>query len=1087
MSEERNDADLLERSKAGDRDALGTLVERYRDRVYRTCLRVLLRPDLAEDAGAEAFRKMIQGLHRCREEHMFKAWLLKIAYHTAIDLLRRESREKVKAEAWVLDARKGSPSAPDERTLEILSMEVDALPQEERTAVSLHYFEEMSQRDVGQVMDCSHVTVQNRIKSALGKLQTRLAARGISCSLVALEGWMPKIPLPTASGNFAAILHQIVSSCPLAAGATSASLAKGLVAAKGIAMTKKTTVLTVAPLLLLASAIGIGALMVLAADWNPFGEDERALSLIPADSEGGSGFSEDRPGEGASEKASQGEEPSSAAGAGTAGETESDLPAGFPPARWGALVGKVSDARTGEPVAGCRVSFHPLGRRGKTLARVEKGWPTSTTTGPAGEYRLPVPGGVEIGIRFESETHQSDYLVGYKVEAKKERRVDITLQERDASIAGIVTWADGGVPVQGVRVQAYWGEKETGWWTDGFELAMARIRGGKTVTGEDGGFALPIAPGKYEVHIDHPRCKDYRSGMFLVRSRERKVLTIPLELLPSAERELKIEGTVTDHDSGNPLQDVTVSYRYWEGVEDRELSTRTDAKGKFVIATPANVSISLLFNKPGYEEESWIVDDMNEETYRWPSVTLIRSEAGVGKGKCLIRGVVRHSITREPLEGIELGAYRSFGRTDYLGWFTDRGGRFRMDFGLYQDKDQDTNQVFISAVGFRKYISEKITLGKGQTHFLEIWLEPERTVIHGTVTVAGDEGPIRGAEVLLMGRHGSPRRRILADGKGRFEIEVIPGECSLQVRAPGYGRVTRSFALRGGETKTVDFSLKKTAAKITGRVIDAKTKKGIPGARVDFGQEGTGFSSDRFALTDGTGRFEYGTQPGEYLAMARKEGYRPSGIPKFQVSDIEAKTVEIFLHARSVRLTGRVLDGKTGKKITYLDFCFVPESMDGSEVPLFDHAEYLDVSLEESESFELRVASGRFKVYLYHEGYLPYRKEVFIPDKKAFHYDILLTPLPEKTAAIRGTVLFGDSGKPAAKARIHLTYMDSSLPNSSADDDGRFHVKVPPGSIEVHVYAVDPASKKRYSASLVVETHHGETHELEIKVLPKKR
>lgn len=86
-----DEQELIERSKAGDADAFGELVWRYRDTVYTLAVR-LVGPDLAGDVAQEALIRAWRAMPRFRGEAAFSTWLHRITVNTAWTLRKRAAR-----------------------------------------------------------------------------------------------------------------------------------------------------------------------------------------------------------------------------------------------------------------------------------------------------------------------------------------------------------------------------------------------------------------------------------------------------------------------------------------------------------------------------------------------------------------------------------------------------------------------------------------------------------------------------------------------------------------------------------------------------------------------------------------------------------------------------------------------------------------------------------------------------------------------------------------------------------------------------------------------------------------------------------
>ncbi|MEW6744037.1 MAG: sigma-70 family RNA polymerase sigma factor [Planctomycetota bacterium] len=86
---------LVRRAVAGDRLAFCVLTERYHNRMVRYLKRMVRDLHLAQDLAQEVFLRAYESLHRLEHVGSFRAWLFRIAFHIAIDHLRRRPRRQV--------------------------------------------------------------------------------------------------------------------------------------------------------------------------------------------------------------------------------------------------------------------------------------------------------------------------------------------------------------------------------------------------------------------------------------------------------------------------------------------------------------------------------------------------------------------------------------------------------------------------------------------------------------------------------------------------------------------------------------------------------------------------------------------------------------------------------------------------------------------------------------------------------------------------------------------------------------------------------------------------------------------------------
>jgi len=89
ITSETPDAELVQRAKAGELDAFETLTTRYEQRVYSLALRMLRQEQDAEDVTQQAFLSALENLKGFRGEASFSTWLLRIASHAALKVIRK--------------------------------------------------------------------------------------------------------------------------------------------------------------------------------------------------------------------------------------------------------------------------------------------------------------------------------------------------------------------------------------------------------------------------------------------------------------------------------------------------------------------------------------------------------------------------------------------------------------------------------------------------------------------------------------------------------------------------------------------------------------------------------------------------------------------------------------------------------------------------------------------------------------------------------------------------------------------------------------------------------------------------------------
>ncbi len=171
---------------AGDEEAFARLVERYQAAVYNLAYRMLGNARDAEDAAQESFLRAYSRLQSYDPARNFSSWLLAIAAHHCIDRLRRR-RWTISLEDIPL-GRKFSTGRDPEREVERkeereeIRRLLECLPPDYRLVVILYYWNDLSCRQIGEVMGLGEGAVKSRLYRARRMLVQRLREERESAS-----------------------------------------------------------------------------------------------------------------------------------------------------------------------------------------------------------------------------------------------------------------------------------------------------------------------------------------------------------------------------------------------------------------------------------------------------------------------------------------------------------------------------------------------------------------------------------------------------------------------------------------------------------------------------------------------------------------------------------------------------------------------------------------------------------------------------------------------------------------------------------------------------------------------------------------
>lgn len=168
-----DDSAVIREVLSGRTDAFRALVERYFATVRLVALAKTGNLADAEDVAQDTFIKAYETLGVLRNRERLAPWLVAITRNLAISLVRRRERERRKVEAYLSDPLV-HPDHERRETLDAVARQVEALPENLREVVLLHYFEGLKCREIGDRLDMNTNAVVKRLTRGREMLGDRL-------------------------------------------------------------------------------------------------------------------------------------------------------------------------------------------------------------------------------------------------------------------------------------------------------------------------------------------------------------------------------------------------------------------------------------------------------------------------------------------------------------------------------------------------------------------------------------------------------------------------------------------------------------------------------------------------------------------------------------------------------------------------------------------------------------------------------------------------------------------------------------------------------------------------------------------------
>jgi RNA polymerase sigma-70 factor (ECF subfamily) len=163
---------LLVAARAGDKDCFARLIEPHISAGYRLAVSMLNDPGHAEDVVQEATFRAWRAVGQLSSSSRMRPWFLSIVANRCRSI--RLTRWWSVVRLPLLEARHSSSSESADGHEDLLRA-LKRLSPDERAAVFLHFYEDMTSREVGDVLGISATAVRSRIHRALRRLRVDLA------------------------------------------------------------------------------------------------------------------------------------------------------------------------------------------------------------------------------------------------------------------------------------------------------------------------------------------------------------------------------------------------------------------------------------------------------------------------------------------------------------------------------------------------------------------------------------------------------------------------------------------------------------------------------------------------------------------------------------------------------------------------------------------------------------------------------------------------------------------------------------------------------------------------------------------------
>ena len=188
-----SDEDLMRRCREGDMSAFELIVLRYKDAIFNFIYHFVSDYHRAQDISQETFLRVLRNVDRYKSRNSFKPWLYRIAANLCKNELRDRSRRRMLSlndpdldiESLIGDRYTVPDTVPGEayekeEMRELVRNALESLPEDQRMAIVLREYQDLSYVEIAVALNCSLGAVKSKIHRARQNIRNMLVEMEIA-------------------------------------------------------------------------------------------------------------------------------------------------------------------------------------------------------------------------------------------------------------------------------------------------------------------------------------------------------------------------------------------------------------------------------------------------------------------------------------------------------------------------------------------------------------------------------------------------------------------------------------------------------------------------------------------------------------------------------------------------------------------------------------------------------------------------------------------------------------------------------------------------------------------------------------------
>lgn len=176
---DRDDQWLVRQCLGGNSRAFEVLVDRYEMPIYNVILKMVRNEDDAADLTQTAFVKAFEKLHMYKPRYKFFSWFYRMAFNESLNFINQR-RNLHQLEEGIHSTDKSPLEQLDESDREEAIQDgLMILKPELRIVIVLRHFQELSYREISQILEVPEKKIKSRLFEARNQLRRILSRKGL--------------------------------------------------------------------------------------------------------------------------------------------------------------------------------------------------------------------------------------------------------------------------------------------------------------------------------------------------------------------------------------------------------------------------------------------------------------------------------------------------------------------------------------------------------------------------------------------------------------------------------------------------------------------------------------------------------------------------------------------------------------------------------------------------------------------------------------------------------------------------------------------------------------------------------------------